>query len=1145
MNLDVLLNFYRNDPRCLQIAKDIVLPHPQQIHLSGLSGSSPQFVLASLLHNAPQHNHLVILRDAEEAAYFQNTLQNITGALDIFYFPSSFKNKKNFTLLNSSHVMLRTEALTRMVSSSADGSRPIAKKVLVTYADALFEKVVLSKKLAENTISIKQADELDVEAMLQKFIEHGFVKTDFVYEPGQFAIRGGILDIYSFGNEKPYRVELFGKEVDSIRIFDPETQLSERKLLQVSIIPNVETQFETGEKVSLPEFLPANTVVWTEDWNFIKEKIEQQEEDLEIALGNSGLRLGNEEAEDTGDSLNIKSGVYKNDFIAAVELEALIKQRHIIELGAKSYFAPVKPSSGLSAAGVAFNISPQPAFNRNFDLLIKDLQQHDRNKYNIFIFAENPKQLERLHTIFTDLKADLQVTPIPVSIHEGFVDKDLELVCYTDHQVFQRYHKYKVKQAFSKNKALTLKTLRELQPGDYVTHIDHGVGVYSGLQKIDVSGRNQEAVRIQYKDGDLLYVNISSLHKISKYSGKEGSIPKMNKLGSDVWVKLKEKTKKQVKEIAIDLIKLYAQRKSLLGFSHSPDNYMQTELEASFIYEDTPDQAKASDDVKRDMEKNAPMDRLVCGDVGFGKTEVAVRAAFKSCCDGKQAAVLVPTTILAYQHYKTFSDRLKDFPVTVDFINRFKSSKEKKATLQKLAEGKIDIIIGTHALLGKEVKFKDLGVMIIDEEQKFGVAAKEKLKELRTTVDSLTLTATPIPRTLQFSLMGARDLSIINTPPPNRQPIQTEVAVYNEDAIRDIIYYETERGGQVFFIYNRVKGLAEMKTIIQGLCPDLSIAYAHGQMEGDQLEDTILDFMDRKYDVLICTNIVESGVDIPNVNTIIVQNAHQFGLSDLHQLRGRVGRSNKKAFCYLLAPPMSTLPPDSRKRLQTLEQYSDLGSGFQIAMRDLDIRGAGNLLGGEQSGFIAEIGFEMYQKILDEAIRELKRNQFKDLFKEEISREDDFVKDCTIDTDLEILIPDSYVESITERLSLYSRLDNCETENELEEFHQELQDRFGPVPPQVEDLFTTVRCRKTAVELGFEKMLLKDETLKCFFVSNPESPYFQSNTFNAILQFLQAGTNKATLKQVGKNGILIVREIRSMGKLHDFLKKMFNFVESA
>lgn len=1129
MNLEVLMKEYANDSRCFQIADRITLSKPQQIHLSGLQGSAIEFVLSAVFNHkaTAQLNHLVVLRDAEEAAYFHNTFENLTDALDIFYFPSSFKNKKNYRLLNSSHVMLRTEALTKI----AGGSN---KKVLITYPEALFEKVVLPKTLSENIISIKQSDTLDVNGILDRFVKYGFERTDFVYEPGQFAVRGGILDIYSFGNEKPYRIELFGNEVDSIRIFDPESQLSERKLLQVNIIPNVETQFETGDKVSLLEFLPENTVVWSADWQFIKEKIYQQQEDLELYLQlvKTGSAIVKKTTDDDSE-INEKTDISEADFVNAEILEEQIKQCHIIEFGSKAFLSLTQTSIEFR-----FAVKPQPAFNRQFDLLIKDLKDYESKKYNIYLFADNPKQLERLHIIFTDLKAEIQVTPVPTSIHEGFIDDDLKVVCYTDHQIFQRYHKYKVKQAFSKNKALTLKTLRELQPGDYVTHIDHGVGVYSGLQKIEANGRMQEAVRIQYKDGDLLYVNISSLHKIGKYSGKEGSVPKMNKLGSDVWNKLKEKTKKQVKDIATDLIKLYAQRKSQEGFTHSPDNYMQTELEASFIYEDTPDQGKATEDVKRDMEKPSPMDRLVCGDVGFGKTEVAIRAAFKTCCDGKQAAILVPTTILAYQHYKTFSERLKDFPVRVDFINRFKTAKEKKETFKSVAEGKIDIIIGTHSLLGKDVKFKDLGLMVIDEEQKFGVTAKEKLKQLRTTVDSLTLTATPIPRTLQFSLMGARDLSIINTPPPNRQPIQTEVMVFNEDAIRDIIYYETERGGQVFFIHNRVNGLAEMKGLIQGLCPDISIAYAHGQMDGDQLEDTILDFMDKKYDVLVCTNIVESGVDIPNVNTIIVNNAHQFGLSDLHQLRGRVGRSNKKAFCYLLAPPVSTLPPDSRKRLNTLEQYSDLGSGFQIAMRDLDIRGAGNMLGGEQSGFIAEIGFEMYQKILDEAIKELKRSEFKELFKEEIQQQDDFVKDCSIDTDLEILIPDTYVESITERLSLYSRLDNCETEKDLADFHTEMQDRFGPIPHQVEDLFTTVRCRRIAVELGFEKMMLKNETLKCFFVSNPDSPYFQSETFNGILQFLQKGTNKAKLKQVGKNGILVVEEVKIMKTLYNFLHRM-------
>jgi transcription-repair coupling factor (superfamily II helicase) len=662
--------------------------------------------------------------------------------------------------------------------------------------------------------------------------------------------------------------------------------------------------------------------------------------------------------------------------------------------------------------------------------------------------------------------------------------------------------------------------------------------VYSGLQKIDVNGQVQEAVRIIYKDSDILYVNINSLHKISKYTGKEGTPPKVNKLGSDAWVKLKDKTKAKVKLIAFDLIKLYAQRKAQVGFAFSADNYMIHELEASFIYEETIDQAKAIADVKKDMEAPAPMDRLVCGDVGFGKTEVAVRAAFKAAIDGKQVAILVPTTILAFQHFKTFADRLKDFPVTIDYLNRFKSAAQKKETIEKLKEGKIDILVGTHGILGKEVHFKDLGLMVIDEEQKFGVGHKEKLKTLRTNVDCLTLTATPIPRTLHFSLMGARDLSIINTAPANRQPIHTEVQVFHEDIIRESIYYETERGGQVFFIHNRVQGLAEMCEMIQKLCPDISIGYAHGQLEGHQLEEKILDFIERRYDVLVCTNIVESGVDIPNVNTIIINNAHQFGLSDLHQLRGRVGRSNKKAFCYLLAPPMSTLPDDSRKRLQTLEQFSELGSGFQIAMRDLDIRGAGNLLGGEQSGFMAEIGFEMYQKILAEAVRELKRSDFKELFEEEISKQDDFVQDCTIDTDLEIMIPDSYVENIGERLSLYTRMDQSEDDEELALMQTELVDRFGPLPNSVHDLFMTIRCRRIAISLGFEKMTLKDETLRCFFINRPDSPYFESETFKQLLDYAQKNMNKAHFKQVGRSFILIIKEVKSMQHCYTILEKI-------
>ena len=1133
MSVKDLMNVFSDSPRLFQLADRLSFSQPQKIYLENLHGSSPEFFTAAIFEHpiCSQFNHLIVLNDAEDAAYFHNTLENLTGALDIFYFPSSFKQRKNFHLLNSSHVMLRTEALTK-IASQLNTSGVANKKVLVTYPEALFEKVVVPGTISSNIVFIKNGDSIDTGNLLLKLADLGFERTDFVYEPGQFAIRGGILDIYSFGNEKPYRIELFGNEVDSIRIIDPETQLSERKLLQVSIIPNIETQFVDKEKISLLDFLPENTIIWIRDEALLFERIKLAEEELESFFENRTDRKSPEDVDQT-----LQANFTLKDFIPADHLQKQIKSRSCVYFGDE----PDDPSLFI----IQSNTRAQPAFNRRFDLLIQDLKNWEQQGFTVYLFAENPKQLERLRIIFEDLKSDIVFNPVTLSIHEGFINEDLKLVCYTDHQIFQRYHKYRVKQAYNKNKALTLRTLRELQPGDFVTHIDHGVGTFSGLQKIEVNGRLQEAVRIIYKDSDILYVNINSLHKIAKYTGKDGTIPKINKLGSDVWNRLKDKTKAKVKEIAFDLIKLYAKRKAQQGFPHTPDNYLQTELEASFIYEDTPDQSKATADVKKDMESASPMDRLICGDVGFGKTEIAIRAAFKTCIDGKQAAILVPTTILAFQHYKTFSDRLKDFPVTVDYINRFKSAKEKKETLKKLEEGKIEIIIGTHALLGKEVKYKDLGLLIIDEEQKFGVGHKEKIKTIKTTVDCLTLTATPIPRTLQFSLMGARDLSIINTPPPNRQPIQTEVHLYNQDLIRDAIYYETERAGQVFFIYNRVQGLQEMADIIQGLCPDLSVGIAHGQMEGHELEKHILDFIDRKYDVLVCTNIVESGVDIPNVNTIIVNNAHQFGLSDLHQLRGRVGRSNKKAFCYLLSPPMSTLPDDSRKRLQTLEQHSELGSGFQIAMRDLDIRGAGNLLGGEQSGFMAEIGFEMYQKILDEAIRELKRSEFKELFKEEISRQDDFVQDCTIDTDLEILIPDDYVESITERLSLYQRLDNCENEEELQAMAGEMKDRFGPLPQEVDDLFVTVRCRKLAVVLGFEKMSLKDETLRCYFINRPDSPYFESQTFQQILSFIQTGTNKAKLKQSGRLFIMIVNDVRSMEEMHRFLETMYRFCFSA
>lgn len=1123
MNLQTLLGFYQNDNRVKQIAAGISLPDPKmRLMLRNLKGSSLNFIATAVWQQAAV-NHVFVLNDREEAAYFHNDLENLTHALDICYFPDSFKKSGDYRSLNSSHIMLRTEALAHLSAKDKDSIR---KKVLVTYPEALFEKVVNATSLSTNMIHIKTSELLKVDELMQRFVDLGFKREDFVYEPGQFAMRGGILDIYSFGNEHPYRIELFGNEVDSIRIFNPETQLSERKLLQVSILPNIETKFEAEEKISLLDYLPQHTVFWFKDLTFTLGKLSAMEEDLPAKLPDGYIAAVEQEDQ-------IIKQLTAADFEDITSWKNILLDRHIIEW---SETEPDTEVPGKENMFVDFATSHQPVFNRNFELLISNLKRQIEAGYTPYIFAENARQLERLRTIFEDSGNQISFVPIPVSLSKGFVDEAHKLLVYTDHQIFQRYHKYKVKQAYSKGKAITLKALKELQPGDFVTHIDHGVGVYSGLQKIEVNGNLQEAIRILYRDNDVLYVNINSLHKISKYTGKEGTVPKVNKLGSDAWEKLKNKTKKQVKDIAADLIRLYAKRKASPGFAHSPDSYLQTELEASFFYEDTPDQSKAIADVKRDMEAASPMDRLVCGDVGFGKTEIAVRAAFKTAGDSKQAAVLVPTTILAYQHYQTFKDRLKDFPVNVDYVNRFKSAKEKRETLKKVEEGKIDIIIGTHALLGKDVKFKDLGLLIIDEEQKFGVGAKEKLRERKANVDTLTLTATPIPRTLQFSLMNARDLSIMNTPPPNRQPVHTEVMGFDEIAIRDAIYYETERGGQVYFVHNRVQSLPAMAEKIRELCPDLEIEVAHGQMEGAKLEKTLLDFMGNRFDVLCCTNIVESGVDISNANTIIINNAHQFGLSDLHQLRGRVGRSNKKAFCYLVAPSMITLPNDSRKRLQTLEQFNELGSGFQIAMRDLDIRGAGNILGGEQSGFIAEIGFEMYQKILAEAMHELRSTDFKDVFAEEMERKHDYVTDCTIDTDLEILIPDTYIENITERLSLYTQLDDIDDELELEMFEEELKDRFGPIPAQVKDLFTTLRCRKMAKELGFEKLILKNQQMRLYFISNPDSPYFESPTFNKIMQYIQTAVNNARLKQVGKNFMLIVDKIRSMDDVAWFLK---------
>ncbi len=1134
MNLEAILETYQNDDRLEKLAERIHTSDKQNILLEGLLGSAAAFVIGAYSKNTTD-NHVIVLNDKDEAAYFQNDLVNIIRKLDIFYFPDSFKKTGDFQAMNSSHVMLRTEALMKMVSEEKE----IRRKILVTYPEALFEKVTPPSTFSASMIKIKIGEEQDINKLLEQLVALGFESTDFVYEPGQFSMRGDILDVYSFGNDKPYRLELFGDEVESIRIFDPVSQLSERKLKEVTLIPNLNDEEDisvdfSAEKTTLFDFLPKNTVWWMKDPHYVKEIIQKMEEKFSVFLKKNEKGLTHLQETSIDGKTSKEVPLNAEDFLSENDLHHFIKENRVVAFKVPEGFR----KDYADADVFSFKMEGQPVFNRKFELLIRDLKEHSLKKYALFIFAENPKQLGRIQAIFEDLKTPISFYQIPVPISHGFIDHQNKFLCYTDHEIFQRYHKYKIRQAYSKNKALTLKTLRELQPGDFVTHIDHGVGVYSGLQKLETDGVEQEAVRIKYKNNDLLYVNINSLYKISKYSGKEGTVPKINKLGSDTWQKLKNKTKKKVKDIARDLIKLYAARKAEKGFAHQPDTYLQNELEASFIYEDTPDQAKASLDVKQDMESDTPMDRLVCGDVGFGKTEVAVRAAFKTLVDGKQAAILVPTTILAYQHYQTFSERLKDFPCEIDYLNRFKTAKEKRETLTAVANGKTDIIIGTHALLNKKVKFKDLGILIIDEEQKFGVSAKEKLKQFRVNVDTLTLTATPIPRTLQFSLMGARDLSIINTPPPNRQPVQTEVHVFNEDLIRDAIYYETERGGQVFFVHNRVKNLPELAAMIQGLCPDLKIIIAHGKMEGKELEKTVLQFINNEADVIVCTNIVESGVDIPNANTIIVNNAHHFGLSDLHQLRGRVGRSNNKAFCYLMAPPMSTLTKEARKRLQTLEQYSDLGSGFQIAMRDLDIRGAGNLLGSEQSGFIAEIGFDMYHKILNEALQELKHSDFKELFKEEIEEEQDYVSDCMLDTDLELLIPESYVKSNTERLVLYQQLDNYSTDSSLQKFRKDLEDRFGPVPRQVDGLLSAIKCRMLGMDLGFEKIIVKNKKVRCYFINNPDSPYFQSNTFNGILHYIQTVTNLGQLKQVGKNFLLIFKEMDDIFILENMLRDM-------
>ncbi len=1118
MDLQQLLFLFRDDSRTQELLQHLTKPQANVL-LRGTIGSSVNFITASVFLQSDA-TQVIIANDAEEAQYIQNDLQHLLPQKEILFLPSSYKKNNQFTELNNHHILLRAQTLNALLNAKKGG------ELIVTFPEALQELLVRKEKLIENTLFLKTGEKINVDFMLDLLLEYGFNRTDFVYEPGEFSIRGGIIDVFSFGNELPYRIELFDDEVESLRTFEPETQLSVRKISELTIIPNINAHFTKETTASLFEFLPQNTVVWLRDATLFKEKIEQHFISALEEFENIQTKKIKEHAF-IGKTLH-------EILIAPDELIPEIFRNKIIEIGNKSssYFT-TEPD-----AVITYQQQPQPSFNRNFDLLIQDLQQHQQQQFQLFICSENTRQIERFNTIFEDKNAQIIFHPCVIDLAQGFVDKDLKIVCYTDHQIFDRYHKYKTAISYNRSKAITIRQLKDLNPGDYVTHIDHGIGKFSGLEKVTVNGQTQEMVRLIYKDNDLLYVNINSLHKISKYTGKEGHVPKINKLGSDAWINLKNKTKKKIKDIAAELIKLYAQRKVAKGFAFSRDTYLQDELEASFMYEDTPDQSKATADVKADMEKPHPMDRLICGDVGFGKTEIAIRAAFKAVTDRKQVAVLVPTTILAWQHYKTFAARLKEHGVSVDFLNRFKTAKEKKETLEKTKEGKIDILIGTHAILNKDLLFKDLGLLIIDEEQKFGVSAKEKLRQLAHNVDTLTLTATPIPRTLKFSLMGARDLSNIMTPPSNRIPITTEVQVFDVKNIKEIIEFEVFRGGQVYFVHNRVKDLVELETVLHKLCPDISIRSAHGQLDGNQLEEIMLQFINGEFDVLLSTNIVESGLDIPNANTIIINNAHHFGLSDLHQLRGRVGRSNKKAFCYLLSPPKSTLTDEARKRLQTLEEFSDLGSGFQIALRDMDIRGAGNLLGGEQSGFITDIGFEMYHKILDEAIQELKYTDFKDVFKEQIEEQKQFVYDCTIDTDVEMLIPLEYVQNTEERLRLYTELDAIENEENLQLFSKKLEDRFGKLPKQIHELFDGLRIRWVAKKIGFERIILKNGKLRCYFLDNPKSPYYESPYFPKVMEHIQNSKKKCNLKQSGNSLILVYDNIKTMHETELIFKEI-------
>ena len=1103
MEIIDLMDRIESDNQVISVKKWIENKKEKNLLLKGMEGSF-RALLFSMLFRDYRGQWLIVLNDAESAAYFYYDMTQLLGNEKVLFYPVSYKGSAKYgeKQLDAANEVLRTEVLDRLGHKDAD-------YVVVTHPEALTELVVKTEVLRDKTIPISVGDTIDTIKLSQSLFEQGFNRVDFVYEPGQFSVRGSIIDIFSYSCEYPYRLDFFGDDVESIRTFNVETQLSVEDKQSITIVPDVHDKKEVTD--SILNFLPPTAFLSFFDFSYTAD-----------IIGGEEVRAKDKNAED-----------------AVLPMADFLKQSldfRRIEFGGHDGL-----SSSSKATKVEFLTHPQPVFSKNFDLIASDFKQKIENGYEVCLLSDNKHQIDRLESIFEDKGLKISFTPILKTFHEGFILDTERLCCYTDHQVFNRYHKYSLRsdRARDGQAALTLKDLNSFKVGDYVVHVDYGVGRFGGLIQVDANGKKQEVIKLLYKNDDLLLVSIHSLHKISRYRGKEGETPTISKLGTGAWQTLKERTKKKVKDIARDLIALYAKRREEKGYAFSPDTFLQSELEASFIYEDTPDQLKTTREVKADMERDLPMDRLVCGDVGFGKTEIAIRAAFKAACDNKQVAVLVPTTVLALQHYKTFSERLKDFPCKVEYLNRSRSQKDVKRIEKELLNGEINIMIGTQKILGKEVKFKDLGLLIIDEEQKFGVSVKEKIKQMKVNVDTLTMTATPIPRTLQFSLMGARDLSVISTPPANRYPVQTELHTFNEAVIRDAIRYEMDRNGQVFFINNRVQNLPEVAALINRLVPDARVAIGHGQMKGEDLEKIILDFIDYEYDVLLATTIIESGIDMPNCNTIIVNNAQNFGLSDLHQLRGRVGRSNRRAFCYLLAPPLSTLTQDARRRLQAIESFSELGSGFNIAMQDLDIRGAGNLLGAEQSGFIADLGYETYQKVLNEAVAELKIDEFSDLYKEDestpVPASLPVVLDCQVETDMELTFPSDYVENISERMSLYRELDNVKDETELQKFEAKMRDRFGALPEQTQNLLTLVRVRWIAQKLGFEKLTLKQGRMVGYFVSDEKSPYFQTDAFGKILEYFQTHVERCKLRDNAGKRSIIFSEVQTVDEAFDVL----------